>query len=157
MVSTQWKVYFCIILWRCPVSGFWKIQLARLLLNFTNLKCYSLKFRLPGFITPATFLHSIFVSALFLFSRPNVQGTLNTLVNWNSSLNNKFSLTVTLVVTLRKFFSLLVSVIYFKTYWGAYHWTGTLLGNTASFTIYDYPRFPNYRTFLFEKFSKSVL
>jgi len=36
------------------------------------------------------------------------------------------SLTVTLVVTLRKFFSLLVSVIYFKTYWGLYHWTGTL-------------------------------
>lgn len=37
------------------------------------------------------------------------------------------SLTVTLVVTLRKFFSLLVSVIYFKTYWGPYHWMGTFL------------------------------
>jgi len=37
------------------------------------------------------------------------------------------SLTVTLVVTLRKFFSLLVSVIYFKTYWGPFHWMGTFL------------------------------
>jgi len=37
------------------------------------------------------------------------------------------SLTVTLVVTLRKFFSLLISVLYFKTYWGAYHWIGTVL------------------------------
>ena len=33
-----------------------------------------------------------------------------------------------MVVTLRKFFSLLVSVIYFKTYWGPYHWMGTFLG-----------------------------
>jgi len=37
------------------------------------------------------------------------------------------SLTVTLVVTLRKFFSLLVSVVYFKTFWGVYHWIGTVL------------------------------
>lgn len=37
------------------------------------------------------------------------------------------SLTVTLVVTLRKFFSLLISVVYFKSHWGIYHWVGTSL------------------------------
>ena len=48
------------------------------------------------------------------------------------------SLTVTLVVTLRKFFSLLVSVIYFKTYWGPYHWMGTFLGK---FNLLDHNNF----------------
>lgn len=37
------------------------------------------------------------------------------------------SLTVTLVVTLRKFMSLIISIIYFKNPFTAYHWFGTLL------------------------------
>lgn len=37
------------------------------------------------------------------------------------------SLTVTLVVTLRKFFSLIFSVFYFKNTFTTYHWMGTLL------------------------------
>lgn len=46
------------------------------------------------------------------------------------------SLTVTLVVTLRKFFSILVSVVYFKNEFTLYHWLGTLLvfTGTAIFT-----------------------
>lgn len=46
------------------------------------------------------------------------------------------SLTVTLVVTLRKFFSLLVSVVYFKNDFTIYHWIGTLFvfTGTAIFT-----------------------
>lgn len=35
------------------------------------------------------------------------------------------SLTVTLVVTLRKFFSLLFSVVYFQNSFSIYHWIGT--------------------------------
>lgn len=35
------------------------------------------------------------------------------------------SLTVTLVITLRKFFSLVISVIYFKTAWTSWNWIGT--------------------------------
>lgn len=37
------------------------------------------------------------------------------------------SLTVTLVITLRKFLSLLFSIIYFKNPFTAYHWIGTIL------------------------------
>lgn len=37
------------------------------------------------------------------------------------------SLTVTLVVTLRKFVSLIFSIIYFRNPFTAYHWSGTLL------------------------------
>lgn len=37
------------------------------------------------------------------------------------------SLTVTLVVTLRKFISLLFSILYFKNPFTAYHWVGTIL------------------------------
>lgn len=37
------------------------------------------------------------------------------------------SLTVTLVVTLRKFVSLLFSIVYFKNPFTIYHWIGTLL------------------------------
>jgi UDP-xylose/UDP-N-acetylglucosamine transporter B4 len=37
------------------------------------------------------------------------------------------SLTVTLVITLRKFVSLLFSIIYFRNPFTLYHWTGTLL------------------------------
>lgn len=42
------------------------------------------------------------------------------------------SLTVTLVVTLRKFVSLLFSIIYFRNPFTAYHWTGTLLVFTGT-------------------------
>lgn len=46
------------------------------------------------------------------------------------------SLTVTLVLTLRKFLSLLVSVVYFKNEFTIYHWMGTILvfTGTAIFT-----------------------
>lgn len=46
------------------------------------------------------------------------------------------SLTVTLVLTLRKFLSLLVSVVYFKNEFTIYHWMGTMLVfiGTAIFT-----------------------
>ena len=37
------------------------------------------------------------------------------------------SLTVTLVITLRKFVSLIVSIIYFKNPFTIYHWIGTAL------------------------------
>lgn len=37
------------------------------------------------------------------------------------------SLTVTLVVTLRKFVSLIFSIIYFRNPFTSYHWSGTLL------------------------------
>ena len=37
------------------------------------------------------------------------------------------SLTVTLVVTLRKFVSLLFSILYFKNDFTIYHWIGTVL------------------------------
>lgn len=37
------------------------------------------------------------------------------------------SLTVTLVVTLRKFVSLLISIVYFQNPFTAYHWFGTAL------------------------------
>ncbi|PSN38402.1 UDP-xylose and UDP-N-acetylglucosamine transporter [Blattella germanica] len=46
------------------------------------------------------------------------------------------SLTVTLVVTLRKFVSLLFSIMYFKNDFTIYHWIGTILvfGGTLIFT-----------------------
>lgn len=46
------------------------------------------------------------------------------------------SLTVTLVVTLRKFVSLIFSIIYFRNPFTAYHWSGTLLvfAGTVIFT-----------------------
>lgn len=46
------------------------------------------------------------------------------------------SLTVTLVITLRKFFSLLLSIIYFKNPFTFTHWVGTALvfGGTLIFT-----------------------
>lgn len=37
------------------------------------------------------------------------------------------SLTVTLVITLRKFLSLIFSIIYFKNPFTLYHWIGTIL------------------------------
>lgn len=37
------------------------------------------------------------------------------------------SLTVTLVITLRKFMSLLISVVYFNSAWSQWHWIGTAL------------------------------
>ena len=46
------------------------------------------------------------------------------------------SLTVTLVVTLRKFLSLLFSILYFKNPFTVYHWLGTALvfGGTLLFS-----------------------
>ncbi|KAG7202823.1 hypothetical protein KM043_009980 [Ampulex compressa] len=46
------------------------------------------------------------------------------------------SLTVTLVITLRKFLSLIFSIVYFKNPFTIYHWTGTILVfvGTAIFT-----------------------
>lgn len=42
------------------------------------------------------------------------------------------SLTVTLVVTLRKFISLLFSIVYFSNPFTIYHWIGTLLVFTGT-------------------------
>ncbi|KAI4485621.1 hypothetical protein M0802_012683 [Mischocyttarus mexicanus] len=42
------------------------------------------------------------------------------------------SLTVTLVITLRKFFSLLFSIVYFKNPFTLYHWIGTFLVFTGT-------------------------
>lgn len=42
------------------------------------------------------------------------------------------SLTVTLVITLRKFLSLLFSIIYFKNPFTIYHWIGTILVFTGT-------------------------
>lgn len=42
------------------------------------------------------------------------------------------SLTVTLVITLRKFLSLLFSIVYFKNPFTAYHWIGTILVFTGT-------------------------
>ena len=46
------------------------------------------------------------------------------------------SLTVTLVITLRKFISLLFSILYFKNPFTVYHWLGTALvfGGTLLFS-----------------------
>ena len=46
------------------------------------------------------------------------------------------ALTVTLVVTLRKFMSLIFSIIYFKNQFTAFHWCGAVLvfGGTLMFT-----------------------
>lgn len=46
------------------------------------------------------------------------------------------SLTVTLVITLRKFVSLIFSILYFKNPFTIYHWIGTLLvfAGTVVFT-----------------------
>lgn len=51
------------------------------------------------------------------------------------------SLTVTLVVTLRKFVSLVFSILYFKNSFTIYHWIGTLLvfAGTIIFTE-SYPK-----------------
>jgi UDP-xylose/UDP-N-acetylglucosamine transporter B4 len=52
------------------------------------------------------------------------------------------SLTVTLVVTLRKFVSLLFSIIYFSNPFTAYHWTGTILVFTGTVIFTEIvPRF----------------
>lgn len=42
------------------------------------------------------------------------------------------SLTVTLVITLRKFLSLIFSIIYFKNPFTIYHWIGTILVFTGT-------------------------
>ena len=42
------------------------------------------------------------------------------------------SLTVTLVVTLRKFLSLIFSILYFKNAFTIYHWVGTTLVFTGT-------------------------
>jgi UDP-xylose/UDP-N-acetylglucosamine transporter B4 len=46
------------------------------------------------------------------------------------------SLTVTLVVTLRKFVSLIISILYFQNPFTLYHWVGTafVFGGTLIFT-----------------------
>lgn len=51
------------------------------------------------------------------------------------------SLTVTLVVTLRKFVSLLFSIVYFKNSFTIYHWIGTLLVFTGTIIFTEsYPK-----------------
>jgi len=47
------------------------------------------------------------------------------------------SLTVTLVITLRKFFSLLISVVYFNSIWTQWHWLGTALVFGGTFLYAD--------------------
>lgn len=51
------------------------------------------------------------------------------------------SLTVTLVLTLRKFMSLMISVLYFNSSWSPYHWVGTALvfGGTLLYTELIFP------------------
>lgn len=51
------------------------------------------------------------------------------------------SLTVTLVVTLRKFVSLLFSIVYFKNSFTLYHWIGTILVFTGTIIFTEaYPK-----------------
>lgn len=51
------------------------------------------------------------------------------------------SLTVTLVVTLRKFVSLLFSILYFKNSFTLYHWVGTILVFTGTIIFTEaYPK-----------------
>ncbi|XP_020898120.1 UDP-xylose and UDP-N-acetylglucosamine transporter [Exaiptasia diaphana] len=56
------------------------------------------------------------------------------------------SLTVTLVVTLRKFFSLMFSIFYFKNPFTVYHWIGTVLVFTGTFIFVE----------LFQKIQESL-
>ncbi|KAI9577761.1 hypothetical protein GQX74_010948, partial [Glossina fuscipes] len=51
------------------------------------------------------------------------------------------SLTVTLVLTLRKFVSLLISIVYFKNPFTLYHWMGTILVFTGTVIFTEaYPK-----------------
>lgn len=49
------------------------------------------------------------------------------------------SLTVTLVITLRKFLSLVASIIYFKNPFTWYHWLGATLVFIGTFVFVDFP------------------
>lgn len=48
------------------------------------------------------------------------------------------SLTVTLVLTLRKFVSLIISIIYFKNPFTIWHWIGTLLVFSGTFMFTNF-------------------
>ncbi|XP_018327062.1 UDP-xylose and UDP-N-acetylglucosamine transporter-like [Agrilus planipennis] len=49
------------------------------------------------------------------------------------------SLTLTLIITLRKFFSLMFSIIYFKNPFTVYHWLGTVLVFTGTLIFSEVP------------------
>ena len=135
MGNIQWKAFFCITSWHCPVFGFCARQSPSLPPFFIAPTSFSNKFQLPGCTMLEISLHNTFVFAPFSYSQLNALGNFSDIYEIYDNTN--FSLTVTLVVTLRKFFSLLVSVIYFKTYWGLYHWIGTVLGYKLFLIIFS--------------------
>ncbi|XP_053111606.1 UDP-xylose and UDP-N-acetylglucosamine transporter [Hemicordylus capensis] len=99
---------------------------------------------IPGFLllAPDIYRHAVFFSQTELFQVPVIGLSLP--IMWFYLLMNIItqyvcirgvfilttectSLTVTLVVTLRKFISLIFSILYFRNPFTTWHWTGTIL------------------------------
>ena len=113
---------------------------------------YSHALPLPGFLllltdishhwslalasTPVTLLPSIEVPVMLLYLLGNVITQYVCISSVFVLTTECASLTVTLVVTLRKFLSLLFSIVYFKNPFTVYHWLGTglVFGGTLMFS-----------------------
>lgn len=115
---------------------------------------YSHLLPLPGFLllVPEMYDHAVMYSNSEPYSIPYVGLVVPVLwlhlfgnvVSQSACINSVYqlqtectSLTVTLVVTLRKFLSLLFSIFYFKNPFTLYHWLGTVLVFTGTLLFMD--------------------
>ncbi|XP_030370502.1 UDP-xylose and UDP-N-acetylglucosamine transporter [Scaptodrosophila lebanonensis] len=95
-----------------------------LLLHDNITKHWSLAFESPAYRLP---LLGVAVPLMLLYLLGNVLAQYLCISSVYTLTTECTSLTVTLILTLRKFVSLLFSILYFRNPFTLYHWAGTLL------------------------------